>query len=70
MTYKLKYDEESDVLSLIIEGEGKLSHAEEIGDIVVHFDEGGKPLYMEILKASKVIPLMVQSLARKEITVA
>jgi uncharacterized protein YuzE len=70
MAYKLKYDEESDVLSVIIEEKGKLSHAEEMGDIVVHFDEGGRPLFMEILKASKVIPLMVQSLAKKEITVA
>jgi len=69
MAYKLKYDEESDVLSVIIEEKGKLSHAEEMGDIVVHFDEGGRPLFMEILKASKVIPLMVQSLAKKEITV-
>ena len=48
---------------------GKLSYAEEVGDIVVHVDENGKPLFMEILKASKIIPLMVQGLAKKEVTV-
>ena len=48
---------------------GKLSHAEEVGDIVVQFGEDGKPLFVEILKASRIIPLMVESLAKKEVTV-
>jgi len=43
-------------------------HAEEVGDIIVHFDENGKPLFMEILKASKIVPLMVQGLPEKEVT--
>jgi len=70
MAYKVKYDVEADVLTVIVAEEGKLSFAEEVGDIIVHFDEDGKPLFMEILKASKIIPLMVQSLAKKEVTIA
>jgi hypothetical protein len=35
----------------------------------VHFDKNEKPLFMEILKASKIVPLMVEGLAKKEITV-
>ena len=70
MAYKIKYDDEADVITIIHEEEGKLSHAEEVGDIIVHFDEDGKPLFMEILKASKIVPLMVESLAKKEVTVA
>jgi len=70
MAYKIKYDEEADVITIILEKEGKLSHAEEVGDIIVHFDEDGKPLFMEILKASKIVPLMMESLAKKEVTVA
>ncbi|MBS7608923.1 DUF2283 domain-containing protein, partial [Candidatus Bathyarchaeota archaeon] len=62
-------DEEADILTIIIEEKGKLSYAEELGDIVVHFSEEGKPLFMEILRASKIVPLMVESLAKKEITV-
>jgi len=69
MAYKVKYDEEADVLTVVVAEEGRLSHAEEVGDIIVHFDEGGKPLFMEILRASKIIPLMVQSLAKKEVTI-
>lgn len=69
MAYKIKYDEEADILTIILKDRGKLSHAEEVGDIIVHFDKNEKPLFMEILKASKIVPLMVEGLAKKEITV-
>ena len=67
MTYKIRYDDDADVLTVVVAEEGKLSYAEEVGDIIVHFDEKGRPLFMEILKASKIVPLMVQSLAKKEV---
>ena len=67
--YKIRYHEDVDVLTIILEGKGKLSHAEEMGDFIVHFGRDGKPLFMEILKASKVVSLIVESLAKKEVTV-
>jgi uncharacterized protein YuzE len=70
MAYKMKYREDADVLTVILREKGKLSHAEEVGDIIVHFGDDGRPLFMEILKASKIVPLMVKSLAKKEVTVA
>jgi len=69
MAYKIKYDEEADILTVVVAEKGKLSYAEEVGDIIVHFDENGKPLFMEILKASKIVPLMVQGLAKKEVVI-
>jgi hypothetical protein len=30
----------------------------------------GKPLFMEILKASKIVPFMVKGLAKKEVVAA
>ena len=69
MAYRIRYDDDSDVLTVVVAEEGKLSYAEEVGDIVVHFDEKGRPLFMEILKASKIVPLMVQSLAKKEVII-
>jgi len=59
MAYKIKYDEEVDVLRIIVAEEGKLSHAEEVGDLIVHFDEDNKPLFIEVLRASKIVSLMV-----------
>jgi len=70
MVYKIKYDGDADVLTIILKGKGKLSHAEEVGDVIVHFDRDGKPLFMEILKASKIVSLMVEGLAKKEVVVA
>lgn len=69
MAYKIKYDEDADILTVILEAKGRLSYAEEVGDIIVHFDENGKPLFMEILRASKIVPLMVEGLAKKEVIV-
>jgi len=70
MVYKIKYDDDADVLSIVLKEKGKLSHAEEVGDVIVHYDKDGKPLFMEILKASKIVPLMVEGLAKKEVVVA
>jgi len=39
-------------------------------DKIVHFDEKCQPLFLEILKASKIVPLMVEGLAKKEAIVA
>ncbi len=70
MTYKIKYDDDADVLTVILKAKGRLSHAEEVGDMILHVDDKGQPLFLEILKASKIVPLMVEGLAKKEVTVA
>ena len=41
MKHKLEYDSEADVLSVILREKGKLSHAEEVGDLVLHVDKQG-----------------------------
>jgi len=45
MVYKIKYDGDADVLTVIFREKGELSHAEEVGDLVVHFDEGGEAAF-------------------------
>lgn len=65
--YRLKYDPESDVLMIVVSDSGNLSHAEEMGDIVIHLSKEGKPLFLEVLNASRNVPLMVQALAKKEV---
>ncbi|MFQ6085842.1 MAG: DUF2283 domain-containing protein [Candidatus Bathyarchaeia archaeon] len=42
-----------------------MSRAEEMGDVIVHVSEEGRPLFLEILNASTVTPSMVQALAKK-----
>jgi uncharacterized protein YuzE len=65
--YGLKYDPESDVLMIVVSDSGNLSHAEEMGDIVIHLSKEGEPLFLEVLNASRNVPLMVQALAKKEV---
>lgn len=67
MAYRMKYDSDADVLSVILKEKGKLSHAEEVGDVVLHLDKEGKPLFFEVLNASKVVPRMVQAMAQGEV---
>ena len=51
---KTSYNRKDDVLVYEV-GEGTIDHAEEMGPIIVHFDEGGRPLVLEILDASDFI---------------
>jgi uncharacterized protein YuzE len=44
MVYKIRYDDEADILTILVAEHGKLSHAEELGDIILHLDEDRKPL--------------------------
>ena len=34
MVYKVKYDAEADVLTVVVAEKGKLAYAEEVGDII------------------------------------
>ncbi len=36
MAYRLKYDSGADVLLVLLKEKGKLSYAEEVGDVVLH----------------------------------
>lgn len=51
---RYKYDSESDVLAVTLTKK-PFDYAEEMGDFIVHFDKKGKPVYVEILNASKFI---------------
>lgn len=66
MAYIMRYDGEANVLTLIAAEEGRLSHLKELGDFVIHFGEKGTPLFLEILRTSKVLPIMMETLSKKE----
>jgi uncharacterized protein YuzE len=56
ITYKIKYEGDSDVLTIVVKEKGKPSHAQEVRGMILHVDDKGEPLLLEILKASKIIP--------------
>lgn len=65
--YRLTYDAESDVLMIVVSDSGKLSRAEEKGDMVIHLGQKGEPLFLEVFNASKNVPLLVHALAKREV---
>jgi len=48
---KISYEREADVLSVEL-SDAPIDHAEEAGDVVVHFTKDNKPVLLEILEAS------------------
>jgi len=48
------YDNEANLISWEITG-GKIDHAREFGNFIIHFSSAGKPILVEILDASKFV---------------
>ena len=51
---KISYDPDADVLSVAATVTGRIDHARELGNFVVHFTKDDRPLLIEVLEASKV----------------
>ncbi|MDP2655482.1 MAG: DUF2283 domain-containing protein [bacterium] len=51
---KASYDRDADVLTLTGSVGGRIDHANELGNFVVHFTKDDRPLLIEVLEASKV----------------
>jgi hypothetical protein len=46
------YDLEANIISLEV-AKGKITHAREFGNFIIHLSSSGKPILIEILDASK-----------------
>lgn len=49
----MQYDIESNILSIEL-GRGQISHARELGNLIIHLSPAGKPVLIEILNASSL----------------
>lgn len=61
-----KYDSESNVLSITV-AKTKFDYATELGDLIVHFDKKNRPVYLEILNASKFLVNSVDCLPQAKV---
>lgn len=50
---KISYDPDADVLALEQTDGGKIDHAREMGNMVVHFTKRGSPVLVEVLDAAR-----------------
>ncbi len=60
---KINYDREDDIL-MIETAPGRIDHAEEMGQIIVHFTKDDKPVLLEILDASDFLSLVTKTSLR------
>ena len=51
---KISYDADADVLSMESSGRTTIDHAEEMGNLVVHFSKQNRPVLVEVLDASRL----------------
>jgi uncharacterized protein YuzE len=51
---RIRYSRDEDILIIEFSDE-KIDYAEEMGPVIVHFTEDGKPVMLEILDASEFI---------------
>ena len=57
---KISYNRDEDIM-LIEVAPDRIDFAEEMGPIIVHFSEEGKPVLLEIIDASEFITSVVRS---------
>lgn len=48
------YDPEANLISIEV-ARGRIHHAREFGNFIIHLSKSGKPLLVEILDASKLV---------------
>ncbi len=60
------YDPESNILSIEI-ARGKISHAREFGNFIIHLSRANKPILIEILDGSKFVGQIEEIKKIKEI---
>jgi len=62
---KVKYDRETDIILIEVSKE-KVDHAEEMGNIIVHFTKENKPVLLEILDSSDFLPELTKAVIKSE----
>jgi len=59
----MSYDRETDIMMLEL-SKAKITHAEQTGQIIIHFSKTNKPVLLEILDASGVMASFLKSSLR------
>ncbi len=62
---RIAYDREKDIL--LVEVSGKpIDHAEELGQLIVHFSKKNHPVLLEVLEASEFLSAATKVAARSK----
>ena len=61
----IAYDPDADVLSWDLASKAPISHATEMGNIIVHFSKKNLPVLIEVLEASRLVKQSAQKIRVK-----
>jgi uncharacterized protein YuzE len=64
----MTYDPESNIANIEISS-GKISHAVELGNFIIHVSSAGAPVLIEILDASRLVGEMGEAKKEKRIPI-
>jgi uncharacterized protein YuzE len=63
---RISYDREEDILTIELDAQARIDHAEQSGSFIVHLSPEDRPVLLEILKASEFLSGLVKAAARAE----
>jgi hypothetical protein len=63
---KISYDREEDILTVEMNPDARIDHAEQSGPFIAHFTESDRLVLLEILNASEFFVLALQASLRNQ----
>jgi len=66
---KVRYDREVDILTMEL-SDKKIDHAEEAGPMIIHLNDQGEPVLLEILDASEFLAQLIKASIKGNMEVA
>lgn len=67
---KIKYSRDVDILTLELDTEAPISHAEHVGQTIVHVSPSHEPVLVEILQAREFVSALVEAVTQPDATPA
>ena len=61
MAARMRYDREDDILMIWLTENAQVDHAEQVGQTIVHMNEDGKPILLEVLNAQEFVLELVKT---------
>jgi len=63
---KIKYSRDVDILTLELDAALPISHAEHVGQTIVHLSPDGRPVLIEILEARDFVGALVEAVMQPD----
>jgi hypothetical protein len=63
---KIKYSRDVDILTLELDTDAPISHAEHVGQAIIHLSPENEPVLIEILQAREFVATLVEAVMQPD----